>query len=104
MLLRGRMASSESARLGVTASRKVGNAVVRNRVKRLVREAFRCTRELWSPGLDLIVIVRHQGSNLTLSDVTREWTAAAPKIERRTSEAFARAEMNGSRQTTEAPC
>ena len=38
------------ARLGITASRRVGGAVVRNRAKRLVREAFRATPELWFSG------------------------------------------------------
>ncbi len=45
-------------RLGISASRKLGGAVVRNRWKRLLREAFRQTREQLPPGLDLIVIPR----------------------------------------------
>jgi ribonuclease P protein component len=45
-------------RLGVTASRKVGNAVVRNRMKRLLRVAFRLQREALPEGIDLVVIPR----------------------------------------------
>lgn len=43
-------------RLGICASRKLGNAVCRNRWKRLVREAFRLSKEDLPEGLDLIVI------------------------------------------------
>jgi ribonuclease P protein component len=45
-------------RLGLSVSRKVGNAVVRNRWKRLIREAFRLDILTDSPteGLDLVVI------------------------------------------------
>jgi ribonuclease P protein component len=45
-------------RLGLSVSRKVGNAVVRNRWKRLVREAFRLDREHLPRGVDLVVIPR----------------------------------------------
>ena len=45
-------------RLGISASRKLGPAVVRNRWKRLLREAFRLSRERLPPGVDLIVIPR----------------------------------------------
>jgi len=45
-------------RLGVSASRKLGGAVVRNRWKRLLREAFRLSRRQLPQGIDLIVIPR----------------------------------------------
>jgi ribonuclease P protein component len=46
------------SRLGLSVSRKVGGAVVRNRWKRLLREAFRLSRERLPAGLDLVVIPR----------------------------------------------
>lgn len=44
------------SRLGLSVSRKVGSAVVRNRWKRLSREAFRLSRESLPAGLDLVII------------------------------------------------
>ncbi len=45
-------------RLGLSVSRKVGGAVVRNRLKRLYREAFRLTRHEMPAGMDLVLIPR----------------------------------------------
>jgi ribonuclease P protein component len=48
----------EWPRLGCSVSRKVGNAVVRNRIKRLFREAFRLTQHDLPAGIDLILLPR----------------------------------------------
>ena len=45
-------------RLGLSVSRKVGKAHVRNRLRRLYREAFRLTRHEMPTGLDLVLIPR----------------------------------------------
>lgn len=68
-------------RLGVTASRKVGTAVVRNRAKRLVREAFRATTTtLWAPGIDIVVVVRSVDAETRLQEVIAEWESARGKL------------------------
>ena len=76
-------AGCESPRLGITASRRVGNAVVRNRAKRIVREAFRATRSLWPSPFDLVVIVRRPLGDVSFDEVIDEWRVAAPRILRR---------------------
>ena len=45
-------------RLGVTAGKKIGNAVCRNRAKRLIRQAYRETEALLPCGLDLVIVAR----------------------------------------------
>ena len=71
------------SRLGITASRKVGNAVVRNRAKRLVREAFRLHGELTPPAIDLVVIVRSDLDALGLAGVVAEWRGVFGLLARR---------------------
>ena len=56
-------------RLGLTMSRKVGGAVVRNRVKRCVREWFRDVRERLEPGIDLVVIGRAAAAELSCAEI-----------------------------------
>ena len=45
-------------RLGIVVSKKVGNSVVRHRLRRLVRESYRLSEESFERGYDLVVIVR----------------------------------------------
>jgi ribonuclease P protein component len=52
-------------RLGITVSRKVGNAVVRNRIKRGIREWFRRCRDEMAGDIDLVVIARPAARDLT---------------------------------------
>ena len=58
-------ASLPLSRLGVTASKKIGNAVVRNRIKRMIREAFRHLQRDVQPPADLVVIAKPDARNLT---------------------------------------
>ncbi len=55
------------SRLGITVSRKLGNAVVRNRFKRRVRAWFRMRRSEFGTDLDLVVIARRSGVSLSYS-------------------------------------
>lgn len=52
-------------RIGITASRKTGNSVKRNRIKRLIRENYRLSEEMVKTGYDLVFVVR---SNDVLPD------------------------------------
>jgi ribonuclease P protein component len=92
-------ASPLPPRLGIVASRKVGNAVRRNRAKRLIREAFRATRDLWNPGLDLIVIVTRPLTGMGLADVIAEWREQAARITRRSHALLHPAERNSGAAT-----
>jgi ribonuclease P protein component len=82
----GDVSSRRGPRLGITASRRVGNSPQRNRAKRLVREAFRAVRSSWPEAANVVVIVRQGLDDRKLSDVVAEWQAAHGRIVRRFSQ------------------
>jgi len=51
-------------RLGVSVSRKVGNSVVRSRIKRLIKEQYRLHAHLFKTGYDIVVVARAAASEL----------------------------------------
>ena len=62
---------TQTARLGITASKKIGCAVVRNRIKRYLREFFRNNR-LEMTAVDLNIIARRESAVMTFPDIERE--------------------------------
>jgi ribonuclease P protein component len=61
------------SRLGLAASRRVGGAVTRNRVRRLLRETFRLNRSAEARGFDLVLVPRSDMVTSTRSEVEREY-------------------------------
>jgi ribonuclease P protein component len=71
----------QRSRLGVTVSRRIGNAVVRNRVKRRVRESFRKgLRALLPPPTSIVVIARGGAASLESAAIVDELTMAARNL------------------------
>lgn len=61
-------------RLGLAVSRRVGGAVVRNRLKRRVRDWFRRSRPALPESVDLVVIARPQAANYSSEAISAELT------------------------------
>ena len=69
-------------RLGLSVSRKLGGAAVRNRWRRLLREAYRLSRGQLPPGLDLVLIPR-QDVKPTLAALLVSLLQLAARLERK---------------------
>ncbi len=65
--------SEPCSRLGMAVSKRVGKAVVRNRIKRLIRELFRRHKKFFKSPCDVVIIARHRAANASFVDFTRQF-------------------------------
>ena len=56
--------NSSGNRIGISVSKKVGNSVIRHRVKRLIRESYRVNEDMFLLNYDIVVIARASTKNL----------------------------------------
>lgn len=71
------------ARLGVTVTRKVGSAVIRNRIKRWVREAYRRNRDSFPVGFDMVWVAKREAADAGYEAVLSDMGRVAQKLSRR---------------------
>lgn len=70
-------------RFGITASKRVGGAVQRNRAKRLFREVLRRHKAAFPPALDLVFVVHQQASQRSYAQLAEEMKRLAARLSRR---------------------
>lgn len=56
-------------RIGISVSKKVGNSVVRHRLKRLILESYRLHEDIFNSGLDMVIIARNTAKDRTYHDM-----------------------------------
>ncbi|MGN1016420.1 MAG: ribonuclease P protein component [Faecousia sp.] len=79
LVLYARKNRSEFNRVGITVSKKLGHAVVRNRVRRRLREVYRLNEERFAPGWDIVVVARTRAVEAPFAALTRSYLNLAKK-------------------------
>lgn len=70
------------ARVGFTVSKKVGNAVERNRVRRRLREVVRAASGMTRPGYDYVVIGRRAGLAAPFAQMVEDFKGALQRLDK----------------------
>ena len=66
-------------RIGITVSKKLGHAVVRNRTRRRLREIYRLHEDQFQPGWDLVVVARCRAVDAEFQRLTKSYLNLARK-------------------------
>lgn len=79
LVLYARRNRSARNRVGVTAGKKLGCAVVRNRAKRRLREVYRLNERRFASGWDIVVVARHKAVDAPFAVLTERYLSLAQK-------------------------
>ena len=80
LVLYCRRREGERSRLGITVSTRIGKAVVRNRVRRRIREIYRTNEQKLLPGTDLVVVARSRAVSSTYWELEADFLRLAEKL------------------------
>ena len=79
LVLYARRNRTESNRVGITVSKKLGKAHIRNRVRRRFREVYRLNEEAFLPGWDIVIVARHRAIGADFEKLTAAFLQLADK-------------------------
>ena len=69
----------DTNRIGITVSKKLGKAHIRNRTRRRIREVYRLNEEKFLPGWDIVVVARTKAVDAPFDKLTRSYLHLAKK-------------------------
>ena len=79
LVLYARKNRTGTNRVGITVGKKLGHAVVRNRVRRRLREVYRLNEDKFQPGWDIVVVARTRAIYADFGQLTEAYMTAAQK-------------------------
>ena len=79
IVLYARKNGTDTNRVGITVSKKLGHAVVRNRVRRRLREVYRLNEDKFQSGWDIVVVARSKAVTAEFSRLTSAYLQLAEK-------------------------
>lgn len=79
LVLYARKNRTATNRVGLTVSKKLGHAVVRNRIRRRLREVYRLNEEKFAPGWDIVVVARSRCIDASFEKLQSAYLSLAEK-------------------------